>query len=321
MKSLAIVTGSIVTVLGLCAFATDAAAQSWRPPSPGERCPSKWGAADERGSGNHMTSANVLRAAQLIKSGETFELGHVLGRDMPINPGRQYDLHTKRSTGPLGANQRYSNEELVVSEIGQVGTQFDGFTHQAIDRMFYNCVKMDEIATRSGFTKMGMEKVGTLMTRGVLIDIAALKGVEILPINYEITVADLEQALQKQGVRLQPGDAVLIRTGWSNHWGVDNKVYTSGCPGIGVAAAEWLIKQDPMLLGADNWPVEIAPNPDSALSLPVHNIALTVNGVHLLENLVLEDLAKARAYEFAFVMQPLKLQGATGSSVAPTAIR
>ena len=86
-------------------------------------------------------------------------------------------------------------------------------------------------------TKLGMEKVGTLMTRGVLIDIAGLKGVDILPINYEITVADLEQALQKQGLSLQPGDAVLIYTGWSKHWGVDNKLYMSGCPGIGVAAA------------------------------------------------------------------------------------
>ena len=103
----------------------------------------------------------------------------------------------------------------------QSGTQFDGFTHQALDRLLYNCVKMDEVASRSGFTKMGMEKVGTLMTRGVLIDIAGLKGVETLPINYEITVADLEQALQKQGIRLEPGDAVLIYTGWSKHWGVD----------------------------------------------------------------------------------------------------
>src|SRR5262249_9899814 len=90
-------------------------------------------------------------------------------------------------------------------------------------------------------------RFGTLMTRGVLIDIAGLKGVEILPINYEITVADLEQALQKQGISLQPGDAVLIYTGWSKHWGVDNKLYTSGCPGIGVGAAQSLIKQDPLL--------------------------------------------------------------------------
>jgi kynurenine formamidase len=104
-------------------------------------------------------------------------------------------------------------------------------------------------------------------------------------------------------------------------FGLAQPFYVSGCPGIGVAAAEWLIMQNPMLLGSDNWPVEVAPNPDKALNLPVHNIALTVNGVHLLENLVLEDLAKARIYEFAFVMQPLKLQGATGSTVAPSAIR
>jgi kynurenine formamidase len=92
----------------------------------------------------------------------------------------------------------------------------------------------------------------------------------------------------------------------------------SGCPGIGVAAAEWLIKQDPMLLGSDNWPVEVAPNPDKALSLPVHNIALTVNGVHLLENLVLEQGTCLRVrVHYA----PLKLEGATGSTVAPTAIR
>ena len=312
---------SVIIAVSISMVTTAANAQSWRPPSPDTRCPSKWGAADERGSANHMKPANVLRAARLIKTGETFELGHVLGRDMPLNPGRQYDVHTKRSTGPFGSNQRYSNEELVISEIGQVGTQFDGFTHQAIDRLLYNCVKMDEIASRTGFTKMGMESVGTLMARGVLIDVAGFKGVDILPINYEITVADLEQALHKQGTNLEPGDAVLIYTGWSRHWGVDNKLYTSGCPGIGVAAAEWLIKQDPMLLGSDNWPVEVAPNPDKSVSLPVHNIALTVNGVHLLENLVLEPLSRAQAYEFAFVMQPLKLQGATGSTVAPTAIR
>ena len=232
---------TFVIALVLSCVSTITWAQNWQPPSPTARCPSKWGAADERGSGNHMTP--------------------------------------------------------------------------------YNCVKMDEVATRTGFSKMGMEKVGTLMTRGVLIDIAGLKGVDVLPINYEITAADLEQALQKQGISVEPGDAVLIYTGWSKHWGVDNKLYTSGCPGIGLGAAEWLIKRDPMLLGSDNWPVEIAPNPDKALSLPVHNLALTVNGVHLLENLVLEDLAKARVYEFAFVMQPLKLQGATGSTVAPTALR
>ena len=93
------------------------------------------------------------------------------------------------------------------------------------------------------------------------------------------------------------------------------------CPGIGVPAAQWLIAKDPMLLGADNWPVEVAPNPDTQLSLPVHQLALVVNGVHLLENLKLDELAPKNVYEFAFIMQPLKIQGGTGSTVAPIAVR
>jgi kynurenine formamidase len=168
---------------------------------------------------------------------------------------------------------------------------------------------------------VGIEKVDTLMTRGVLIDVAALKGVDMLGETYEITVADLEQALQKQNQRLQPGDAVIINTGWGKLWGKDNARYMKSSPGIGVKAAEWLAKQDPMLVGADTVPVEILPNPDPEISLPVHQIMLVGNGIHLLEDLKLDELAGKRMYEFAFVMQPLKLQGFTGSTVAPTAIR
>jgi kynurenine formamidase len=168
---------------------------------------------------------------------------------------------------------------------------------------------------------VGIEKVGTLITRGVLIDVAGLKGVDTLPDTYEITVADLEGALQKQNMKLQPGDAVIIHTGWGKLWGKDNARYVKSCPGIGVAAAEWLAKQDPMLIGSDNWPVEVAPNPDPQISLPVHQILLVVNGIHILENLKLDDLVAKRVSEFAFMMQPLKIQGGTGSTVAPIAVR
>jgi hypothetical protein len=129
---------------------------------------------------------------------------------------------------------------------------------------------------------MGIETVGSLITRGVLIDVAALKGVDMLPDNYEITVRDLEQALQRQMLTLQPGDAVLIHPGWSRLWAKDNARYVKSCPGIGIAAATWLAKQDPMLVGSDNWPVEVAPNPDAQLSLPVHQFMLVVRGIHLL---------------------------------------
>jgi len=296
-------------------------AQSWRPPSESQRCPSKWGPNDERGSGNHMKPESVLRATQLIKTGEVIELAHVLNDKMPFFGTRRFDVHTKRTFMNQPSNRRGSNEELVVSEIGQVGTQLDGFVHQTIEDKIYNCAKLDDISTRSGFTKFGIDKVGMLMTRGVLIDVAALKGVDTLPDTYEITVDDLEKSLQRQNLKLQPGDAIIIHTGWSKLWAKDNARYVKSCPGIGVKAAEWLAKQDPMLIGSDNWPVEVAPNPDPQISLPVHQILLVVNGIHILENLKLDELVAKRVTEFAFVMQPLKIQGASGSTVAPVAIR
>ena len=318
MRSLTI---ALVVLLTIAVTGSLAHAQSWRPPADSQRCPSKWGAGDERGSGNHMGKESVLRAAKLIKIGEHIELGQVLSADMPFFGTRRFDVHTKRTFMNPQANRRGSNEEVLISEMGQVGTQFDGFAHQTIGDSLYNCFKQDDISTRGGFTKLGIEKVGTLMTRGVLIDVAALKGVDMLGDTYEITPQDLQQALATQGLTLEKGDAVIVHTGWGKLWGKDNARYVKTCPGIGIAAAEWLVKQDPMLIGADNWPVEVAPNPDKEISLPVHQILLPINGVHILENLKLDELAAKQAYEFAFVMQPLKMKGFSGSSVAPTAVR
>jgi kynurenine formamidase len=295
----------------------------WNVPPESQRCPSKWGPGDERGSGNHMKNPEVvLRGARLIKTGEVIELGHVLGPGMAISATRTFNLQPKRTAMNAGRNTRGSNEEVVTSEIGQVGTQFDGFAHQSHGDSHYNCFKTSEIATRSGFTRLGVQNAPTFFTRGVLIDVAALKGVEMLGDTYEITPQDLQQALARQGnIRLQPGDAIIIHTGWGKLYGKDNARFMKTTPGVGVAAAEWLVKQDPALVGSDNWPVEVVPNPDKDLSLPGHQIFLVVNGVHILENLKLDELAAKKVYEFAFTMQPLKIQGATGSSVAPAAIR
>ena len=295
-------------------------AQTWRPPADGERCPSKWGATDERGAANHMKPETVLRAARLIRTGQVFELGRVLSASMPTG-ARRFELHTKRTVMNPESNRRGSNEEIVFAEIGQVGTQFDGFSHQTIGNSMYNCFKVDEASTRTGFTRLGVEKVGAIMTRGVLIDVAGSKGVEMLADTYEVTVADLQQALQRQNTTLQPGDAVMIHTGWGRLWNKDNARYAKTNPGLGVASAEWLARQDPILVGADNGPINVTPSPDPQLSNPVHQIMLVINGIHLLENLNLDELAASRAYEFAFVIQPLKIQGGTGSTVAPIAVR
>jgi kynurenine formamidase len=309
-----------VVVIGFV-FAASAHAQSWTPPSDAQRCPSKWGADDQRGAGNHMKPETVLRATRLIRTGEVFELGRVLKADMPFSSGRRFELEMKRTNMNAGTNRRGSNEEIVFTEIGQVGAQFDGFTHQTIGDSLYNCVRVGDVATRSGFTKLGVEHVGSLITRGVLIDIAALKRVPMLPDMYPITVDDLQQALQQQKLTLQPGDAVIINTGWGRLWDTDGARYLKTNPGLTTAAAEWLVKQDPMLIGSDNGPIGVTPDPDPNLSNPVHQIALVVNGIHLLENLKLDELAGRQVYEFALIVQPLKIQGGTGSTVAPVAVR
>lgn len=305
-----------------CGLASGALqAQTWTVPTEAQRCPSKWGAADERGSANHMKPETVLRATRLIKTGEVIEIAHVLNDKMPFFGTRRFDVHTKRTFMNQFSNMRGSNEELVVGEIGQVGTQFDGFAHQTHNDSHYNCAKTGDIATRGGFTKFGMDKVGTLMTRGVLIDVAGLKGVDTLPDGYEVTIKDLEDAMKRQNITIQPGDAVLINSGWGRLYGKENARYVKTSPGIGVAAAEWLAKKDPMLVGSDNWPVEVFPGPDPKLSLPVHQIMLVVYGIHLLENLKLDELAAKKVNEFALVLQPLKAAGFSGSTVAPVAIR
>ena len=251
----------------------------------------------------------------------TQDLAYVLGAGMPFFGTRRFDMHLKRTFMNPQSNERGSNEEMVLSEIGQVGTQFDGFAHQSHRNSHYNCFKTDEIATRAGFTKLGVENTPAFITRGVLIDVAGYKGVEMLGDSYEITVDDIQGALKKQNLALKAADAVIIHTGWGKLYGKDNARYVKSCPGIGVKAAEWLIAQNPVLLGSDNWPVEVAPNPDPQISLPVHQIALVVNGVHLLENLKLDEMIAKNVQEFAFIMTVLKIRGGTGSTVSPIAVR
>ena len=295
--------------------------QGWMPPPPEQRCPSVWGADDERGAANLQSAESVLAAARLIRDGKTYELGKVLDGTIPMSPGRTFALNVQRTSGPNGRNQQGGNEETVFTELGQMGTQFDGLAHQQLGPYLYNCVEAEKVARRGGFTRLGVEKAGSFFARGVLLDIAALKGVDMLPDDYMITVADIEAAMARQNVEVRKGDAVLIRTGWGRLWTVDNARFIKGEPGIGLEAAEFLVKRNVMIVGSDNWAVEVRPYPDRGLFLPVHGYLLNVNGIYLIENLDLEALARDKVNEFAFVVAPLKLRGGTGSRVAPIAVR
>ena len=307
-------------------------AQSWEMPSDAQRCPSKWGAKDEVGSGNLMKPEMALKAAKLIHTGEVFSLGFHLSAALPLIGSRRFDMHMKRSTA-TDPGTRGENEEIVITELGQVGTQLDAFAHQIYGGEYYNCITNHEMSfseggsdlaagARQGFPKLGVEKIPDIMTRGVLIDVAGLKGVDMLDAGYVITTDDLQQALAKEKVKLEPGDAVMIHTGWGKLYTVKDKdKYLKSSPGIGIDAGEWLIKQNPMLVGADNCCLEVRPYPGQKVNLPIHAMFLIVNGIYIVENLSLEKLSAERAYETAYIMTPLKIEGGTGSTITPIAVR
>src|SRR5712692_9132626 len=264
-------TAAFSAVLILAILSQPARSQAWNPPPPESRCPSQWAANDERGAANLQTPQAVLKATRMIREGKVYELGKVLDASIPRSGARSYSLNLARTSGPNGRNQQRGNEETVFTELGQIGTQLDGLAHQALGPHLYNCVENDAVAARTGFTKLGVEKIGALFTRGVMLDIAALKAVDILPATSEITVADLAAAMKRQRVDFGAGDSVLVRTGWGRHFGVYNSLFMSGEPGIGIPAAEWLAKRNVMMVGSDNWAVEIRPYPDKGLFLPVQD--------------------------------------------------
>jgi kynurenine formamidase len=309
--------GVAVLVAGAVAAQTPAGPRWW---------PSEWGPDDERGAVNRLTPAKVLEAAALIETGRIFELGRPYEIGMPLYGNRHFSLTIPGlPTAITGAeNGVVFNDELVSTELGQVGTQFDGLGHVGTamdgDYVFYNGFKLSEFGTAYGLTKLGIENVGAIFTRGVLVDVARHKGVERLEPGYVVTVEDIEGALERQGVEIRAGDAVLFHTGWGQLWIVDNETYGGTEPGPGNTAIRWLAEQDIVLTGADNYAMEATPGENPARPIEGHQWLLS-RGIYNLENLDLSELAAERVYEFAFIFAPMKLVGATGAPGNPIAVR
>ncbi len=301
---------AVASVVGSAAFGQ---ADDWYP--------SPWGPADQRGAANRITAEKVLEAKSLMTRGTVYQLGRAYEAAMPLFGTRHYSLRIPQTYGPLGTNETMYHDEIVSAEIGQVGTQFDGLGHIGVGDLFYNGNDRAEFSKGDGLTKLGVENVGPLVTRGVLIDVPAFKGVARLEGGYEITLADLRGALERQRLEIRSGDVVVVHTGWGSLWNVDNAAFGASSPGVGLEAAQWLVEREVVLVGSDTWATEVVPNPNPDLAFPVHQLLIPRNGIYIFENLLTEELARDRVYEFAFFFAPLKLKGATGSPANPLAIR
>ena len=201
------------------------------------------------------------------------------------------------------------------------GTHMDALCHQANELQMFGGIQVDGAETPAGFTQLGIETVPPLVARGVLLDVALWKGQELLPRKYGISADDLRSCAAAQNVEVQVGDVLLVRTGYGALWHGDEQTYLDAA-GVSKSGTLWAAEHGVVAVGADNmaWDVPDERDPETGATLFAHVHLLTQKGIYIIENLNLEELARARRYEFAFIAAPLKFQGATGSPLRPLAL-
>lgn len=288
----------------------------------------RWGPEDERGTVNLITPERLVAAAGLVRHGRVFDLGIPFDANGPQpGGGRINPVHLMSVTG---AGQNFPGgfhfaDDYIFMPL-QAASQWDALSHVFYDDLLYNGVPASEVgdhgAARNSIDKLAKGIAG----RGVLLDIAALHGVEWLEAGQVIQPDELDAAAQRQGVVVQPGDILLVRTGWRRKFlqEKDPRAFMSGEPGIGLAACEWLHEHDVAVIASDNWAVEVLPG-ETDDALPVHCVLIRDMGMTLGEMLDFEELAADCAadggWEFFFTGPPLKFSNAVGSPINPLAIK
>jgi len=290
--------------------------------------PSRYGPDDQAGALNEITPEHRVRAAALVRAGRVHDLAHVLDENVPAFPGRTFrqylttSAHQTNRRDPRAGRAGLGRNDVnwiveYVSAPSQMGTHMDALNHLQVGDRTYNGHRLDDIVEQHGTNRLGVETLPQVVTRGVLLDVAAvrpLRGGDVL------TPADASAALQRAGLSVEPGDAVLFHTGWGRHWGVDNTAYASAEPGPGMALAQWLVERKVAITGCDTWSFGPYPPEDPDEPFIVPQTLNTHHGVVVLENLRLAEAAAAGLTEFLFVVSHAKLRGATGAWVAPLAI-
>jgi kynurenine formamidase len=296
-----------------------------------------WGEGDEAGSTNWYTQPEVvMRAIAQISEGKVYRLGQDYTADMPLFGQRKFVLRIPSSPtgGPFGGNQIVWHDEFLATEVGQVGTQFDGLGHIGVasdpndktQMHFYNGFTVAEMADPYGLKHLGTEKLHPIIARGVLIDLAGARGVEAMSAGECASMDDVNAALERQGMagfEFMAGDALLFRTGWEMHWD-DPATYTNGEPGLCMDVARWISDEvQAGVTGGDSWAAtDPVPYPDEpACAFCVHQHLQTRHGIVNQENLRLKQLADDETWVFAYIYSPTPIAGATGSMGSPIAMK
>jgi len=260
-----------------------------------------------------------------LSRARVFDLEQPRFAGMPVHPthkpGYFYGLHRRHrdSYRPAQFGPR-TGASGVLTMMEHSGTHIDALCHQASDLTFFGGVKVDEVERADGYRALGAETMRPLLGRGVLLDVAGWKGVDRLPQNYAITSDDFEACARAAGVEVRQGDVLLVRTGFAKCW--DDEATYLNAAGVSKSGNIWAADRRVGAVGADNmaWDSMQERDPDTNMMLFGHVHLLVTHGIHIIENLNLEELAAAGHHEFCFVGVPLKFRGATGSPIRPLAL-
>ena len=289
-----------------------------------ESCkPSKWGPDDEIGNINLINAATVLKAAQLIKTGQTYSLGITIDSNTPAFAPRSLSLQVVQPGQQEGARPNMGatyNDDIFQGWFG-IGSQLDGLGHLGYEGMYYNCNDAKDFADISGLKKLGTDKVPPMVARGIVLDMAGHFGKSHLAAGQYWTVEDVKAVEEKQGTPVREGDVVLFHTGWTDHkMQSDPQAWVSGAPGQSEEVARYLASKNVVAVGADTWGLDVVPPQHAERPFQGHVILLKENGIYVLETMNTGPLVRDEAFEFLFVLGQAKVRGSVQMFINPIAI-
>ena len=287
---------------------------------------SKWGADDQIGSANLVTSERTLAATKLIKQGKSMPLGIVIDSNTPAFPPRSLSLQVVQPNqqggqklDQFGYPGNY-NDDLLQTWVG-IGSQIDGLGHLGENGFYYNCNDEKDIAAITGLKRLGVHDIPPLVGRAVILDMAKHFGVEVMEAGANFGEADIKAAAEAQGVTFGKGDIILFNTGWTEgKLESDPTAWVSGEPGLNVEGARYLASLDPMAVGADTWGVEPVPPAPGDGAFYGHVVLLKENGIYLLETMNTGPLLREGVNEFMFVLGQARIRGTVQMIINPVAL-